>query len=75
MANLFPELRSRYHATNLDEVVDQVVGMIFRVTLQEEIELLFLQRAYSEHDYYSGDICFPGGYREKGEKCLETAIR
>lgn len=71
---LLTQLHQHFHHTNIEDKVDQVVCMIFRI-IESELELLFLQRAYSQDDHYSGDVCFPGGYREVGEGCLAAAIR
>jgi 8-oxo-dGTP pyrophosphatase MutT (NUDIX family) len=40
-----------------------------------ELELLFIRRAEHERDPWSGQVGFPGGRSEPGERLLDTAIR
>jgi 8-oxo-dGTP pyrophosphatase MutT (NUDIX family) len=43
---------------------------------QEEWYLLFIKRAYHKGDRHSGQIAFPGGRQESGDRSLEdTALR
>lgn len=42
---------------------------------EDDLEILFIQRAADEHDPWSGHIAFPGGRQEKGERVCQTAQR
>lgn len=42
---------------------------------EDDLEILFIQRADDEHDPWSGHIAFPGGRQEKGERVCQTAQR
>ena len=68
-------IRNRFKGVSLDQTVDQVTAMVFRQKQPYQYELLYLQRNYFDKDTFSGDICFPGGHREKGETCIQTAVR
>lgn len=48
--------------------------MILLTEKNGELEILYTKRALSLR-HQPGDICFPGGRSEKGEKALETAFR
>lgn len=67
--------KQKFIGISLDPTVDQVTAMIFRRIEPYHFELLFLQRNYHAKDKFSGDLCFPGGHREAGENCIQTAIR
>ena len=38
-------------------------------------EFLLIKRADQEGDPWSGQMALPGGHREPGERCMDTAIR
>jgi len=40
-----------------------------------ELEMLFIKRAASTRDRFSGDVAFPGGKRDPGESGMQTVIR
>ena len=44
-------------------------------TSKELFEILFLQRAFTEKDRHSGEICFPGGKCDNDETDYEAVIR
>ena len=52
------------------------VALIFRLSANDAVELLFIKRAEYEGDPWSGQIAFPGGRVEARDASLaETAIR
>ena len=52
------------------------VALIFRTGEEGRPELLFIKRAEYPGDPWSGQVAFPGGREEQGDKSLvETAIR
>lgn len=79
MNSTFPSFLTPFKNVELSDPIHQVTALIVRkriMTSSESIyEILFLQRAYSAKDVYSGDLCFPGGHRDKNETQIETAIR
>lgn len=75
--NLIIEALSRHRPVLIDrEGIRQAsVALILRTFLGES-EILFIQRAVSEKDPWSGQIAFPGGGKEELDAGLEqTAIR
>lgn len=52
------------------------VALILRVTADETVDLLFIQRAEYAGDPWSGHVAFPGGRAEPSDHSLEdTAVR
>lgn len=68
-------LKSKFGNTPLDMNIDQAVAMIFSTNSTNELSLLFLQRIFKDNDRFSGNLCFPGGFKEGSESLKETAIR
>ncbi len=61
----------------LDDVADRraAVAAVFRV-VDDQPELLFIQRSQREGDPWSGHMAFPGGRHEPSDESIEqTAIR
>lgn len=50
------------------------VAMILRHA-EDDLEILFIERAADDHDPWSGHIAFPGGKSEDGELLCQTARR
>ena len=58
------------------DVRDASVAVIFRVALDDALELLMIERASYAGDPWSGHIAFPGGRRELHDATLlDTALR
>jgi 8-oxo-dGTP pyrophosphatase MutT (NUDIX family) len=58
------------------QVRDAAVAAIFRITDQDALELLMIERASYAGDPWSGHIAFPGGRREPHDATLlDTALR
>ncbi|MEO8880036.1 MAG: CoA pyrophosphatase [Gemmatimonadaceae bacterium] len=58
------------------EVREAAVAVVFRVTAEDALELLMIERASYEGDPWSGHVAFPGGRREPPDATpLETAVR
>jgi len=75
--NLIIEALSRHRPVLIDQagIRKASVALILR-TFRGESEILFIQRAVSEKDPWSGQIAFPGGGKEELDAGLEqTAIR
>jgi 8-oxo-dGTP pyrophosphatase MutT (NUDIX family) len=63
-------------AAPLPDVRDASVAAIFRVTGDDALELLMIERASYEGDPWSGHVAFPGGRRESHDATLlDTALR
>ena len=58
-----------------DEQISRASVALIARPLEEDIELLFIERPHSERDPWSGHIAFPGGRKQADESDLETAIR
>ncbi len=55
---------------------EAAVALILRETPDDDLELLFIQRAARTDDPWSGQIAFPGGRRDPVDATLEdTAVR
>lgn len=70
-------LAAREPALFPDEAIRRAaVALIFRGGPDGEPELLFIRRAEFPGDPWSGQVAFPGGRREEGDRSLvETAVR
>ena len=63
-------------ATAIPGVRDAAVAVIFRITSDDALELLMIERASYEGDPWSGHIAFPGGRSEPADATLlATALR
>jgi 8-oxo-dGTP pyrophosphatase MutT (NUDIX family) len=55
---------------------EAAVALILRETANDDLELLFIERAARDDDPWSGQIALPGGRRDPGDASLEeTAVR
>ena len=70
------EASDRVIATASAGVRDAAVAVIFRITGDDALELLLIERASYEGDPWSGHIAFPGGRSEPADaSLLATALR
>jgi 8-oxo-dGTP pyrophosphatase MutT (NUDIX family) len=53
---------------------EAAVAMILRETRDDDVELLFIERAARDGDPWSGQIAFPGGRFDRTDESLEDTV-
>ena len=51
------------------------ISIIFKLIEDKRLDVLFIKRSFSGRDKHSGQIAFPGGKIERGEKGYDAALR
>ncbi|HEY3307847.1 MAG TPA: CoA pyrophosphatase [Desulfuromonadaceae bacterium] len=66
--------RRRYEKHDMDNRTRAAVAMMLRQGA-DDLEMLFIERAVHERDPWSGNLAFPGGKVEPGERARQAAER
>jgi len=76
LEKIHPVTRSRHPSPTSKEFLASAAVLLPLYHHQEEWYLLFIKRAHHKGDRHSGQIAFPGGRQESGDRSLrETALR